>query len=76
MMAPFPLGRVVATSEERTASGAIFMVYDAEALMNLQEEFRGRYRIVLEEGTLRYIVEESEEARQLIERVRREQLDV
>lgn len=55
------------------ASGEIFEVHGADALLSLQEAFQGRYRIVVLDDLAEYTDRDSEQVMQFIEQTQREQ---
>jgi hypothetical protein len=62
------------SKDESPASGPIFEVDSADALLNLREEMQGKCRIVVRDDVTDYAGENSEEARRFIEETRKEQL--
>ncbi len=58
------------SDDESPASGPIFEVRGADALTALQEAFRGRYRILVQDGVDEYTGSDPEDALRFIERAR------
>ena len=61
--------------DKSPASGDIFEVNNSDALLDLQEAFEGRYRIVVLDDVAANMADDHKEALQFIEQARRQQLN-